>query len=115
MKVTFWVELVRRSFDSLCSLRMTGRGCGGGTYLYRKSDFCPHSSSAPPGHLPPRGRVRRNCFLLLGCGGGTEVWADVVIGPYETVEERTYSLFTIHYYLLLLDWGAGKTKKDRRS
>ena len=39
--------------------------------------------------LPPGGRVRRNCFLLLGCGGMRWVWADVGIGPYETVEART--------------------------
>ena len=39
---------------------------GGGTYLYRKLDFCPHSSSGPSGHLPPRGKGSSYCFLLFG-------------------------------------------------
>ena len=102
---------------------------GGGTDLYRKSAYCPHSSSAPTYSLftityyfkLPRGKGSSYCFLLLGCGGMRWVWADVPqsaptkrwrhvpvpqIGFSPAFLIRPY-LFTIHYYLLLLDWGVG--------
>ena len=43
----------------------------------------------PSGPPPTRGKGSSYCFLLLGCGGRWRVWADVGIGPYETVEAPT--------------------------
>ena len=82
--------------------------------MYRILDFCPHSSSGPPGHLPPGGRVRRTASVCWGCGGGIgfgPMWASAPtkrgrhvlvprIGLSPAFLIRPY-LFTIHYYLLL--------------
>ena len=57
---------------------------GGGTYLYRKSDFCPHSSSGPPGHLPPGGRDR----------------LESLAEPSKSEITIHYSLFTIPYFVI---------------
>ena len=39
--------------------------------------------------FPPGGRVRRTASFYSGVRWGNQLWADVVIGPYETVEART--------------------------
>ena len=38
-----------------------------------KSDFCPHSSSGPPGHLPPGGRDELGSWAELLAVAGNRV------------------------------------------
>ena len=58
--------------------------------------YLPHSSSAPPGHLPPGGRDTNWCFLLLRCGGMRWLWADVP----QSAHTKRWRHVPIHYSLL---------------
>ena len=70
------------------------RWLGGGTYLYRKSDYCPHSSSGTSCHLPPGGRAGTYCFLLFGLRWFRSVLAGASSRP--TLSTVNCQLSTVH-------------------